>query len=124
MSTERVIVHESLASEFEQALKEAVEPIQDRRFDLIRPAAAEELKSVVAGAIDSVSPSLCPNGSDPVCRTCIDQITTCLTASQLHGDAWISSSVVFSGEAEGTGRSPHHLGTEHFRHDILTHHPC
>ena len=63
MSTERVIVHESLASEFEQALKEAVGSIQDRRFDLIRPAAADELKSVVEGAISSVSPSLCSNGS-------------------------------------------------------------
>ena len=63
MSTERVIVHESLASEFEEALKEAVETIKDRRFDLIRPAAAEELKSVVEEAIQSVSPSQYPNGS-------------------------------------------------------------
>jgi acyl-CoA reductase-like NAD-dependent aldehyde dehydrogenase len=36
MSTERVIVHESLATEFEAALKEAVQTIKEKKFDLIR----------------------------------------------------------------------------------------
>jgi acyl-CoA reductase-like NAD-dependent aldehyde dehydrogenase len=60
MSTERVIVHESLATEFEEALKEAVQTIKDRKFDLIRPSAVDELKSVVDEAVQSVSsfPSL------------------------------------------------------------------
>jgi len=55
MSTERVIVHESLATEFEGALKEAVQTIKDRKFDLIRPSAVDELKSVVDEAVQSVS---------------------------------------------------------------------
>ena len=54
MSTERVIVHESLATEFEGALKEAIQTIQDRKFDLIRPSAVDELKSVVDEAVQSV----------------------------------------------------------------------
>ena len=54
MSTERVIVHESLATEFEGALKEAVQTIKDREFDLIRPSAVDELKSVVEEAVHSV----------------------------------------------------------------------
>jgi acyl-CoA reductase-like NAD-dependent aldehyde dehydrogenase len=57
MSTERVIVHESLATEFEGALKEAVQTIQDRKFDLIRPSAVDELKSVVDEAVQSVNSS-------------------------------------------------------------------
>jgi acyl-CoA reductase-like NAD-dependent aldehyde dehydrogenase len=57
MSTERVIVHESLATEFEEALKEAVQTIKDRKFDLIRPSAVDELKSVVDEAVQSVSSS-------------------------------------------------------------------
>lgn len=57
MSTERVIVHKSLASELEVALKEAVQTVKDRKFDLIRPSAVDELKSVVGEAIQSVSPS-------------------------------------------------------------------
>jgi len=58
MSTERVIVHESLATELEAALKEAVQTVKDREFDLIRPSAVDELKAVVDEAIQSVSPSL------------------------------------------------------------------
>jgi len=58
MSTERVIVHESLATELEAALKEAVQTLKDRKFDLIRPSAVDELRSVVDEAIRSVSPSL------------------------------------------------------------------
>jgi acyl-CoA reductase-like NAD-dependent aldehyde dehydrogenase len=54
MSTERVIVHESLAAELEEALREAVQTIKDRKFDLIRPSAVEELKSVVEEAVESV----------------------------------------------------------------------
>ena len=57
MSTERVIVHESLATEFEAALKEAVRTIKDRKFDLIRPSAVDELKSVVDEAVQSVNSS-------------------------------------------------------------------
>ena len=56
MSTERVIVHESLATELEAALKEAVQTVKDRKFDLIRPSAVDELRSVVDEAIQSVSP--------------------------------------------------------------------
>jgi acyl-CoA reductase-like NAD-dependent aldehyde dehydrogenase len=55
MSTERVIVHESLATEFEAALKEAVQTIKEKKFDLIRPSAVDELKSVVDEAVQSVS---------------------------------------------------------------------
>jgi hypothetical protein len=54
MSTERVIVHESLAAEFEVALKEGIEAIKDRQFDLIRPTAVKELRATVEGAIQSV----------------------------------------------------------------------
>lgn len=54
MSTERIIVHESIAAEFEVALKEAVESIKDRKFDLIRPTAVKELRWVVDEAIQSV----------------------------------------------------------------------
>jgi acyl-CoA reductase-like NAD-dependent aldehyde dehydrogenase len=56
MSTERVIVHESLAAEFEVELREAVKGIGDRKFDLIRPSAGIELKAVVDGAIEAVGP--------------------------------------------------------------------
>lgn len=58
MSTERVIVHESLAEDFEVALQEAVQGIKNRKFDLIRPSAADELKVVVDEAISSVRPIL------------------------------------------------------------------
>ena len=57
MSTERVIVHESLAGELEAALKEAVQTVKDREFDLIRPSAVDELRSVVDEAIQSASAS-------------------------------------------------------------------
>jgi len=57
MSTERVIVHESLATEFEAAMKDAVQTIHDRKFDLIRPSAVDELKSVVDEAVQSVCSS-------------------------------------------------------------------
>jgi len=57
MSTERVIVHESLATELEAALKEAVQTVKDREFDLIRPSAVDELRSVVDEAIQSASAS-------------------------------------------------------------------
>jgi hypothetical protein len=61
MSTERVIVHASLAEEFEVALKEAMKSIQDRQFDLIRPGAVTELRGLLDGATSqvSLSPS-CP----------------------------------------------------------------
>ena len=55
MSTERVIVHESLVEEFETELIEAVKGIKDRKFDLIRPSAGKELKQVIDGAIEAVS---------------------------------------------------------------------
>jgi hypothetical protein len=55
MSTERVIVHESLAEGLEVELKQAVQTIKDRKFDLIRPSAVDELKTVVDEAVRSVS---------------------------------------------------------------------
>lgn len=55
MSTERVIVDQSIANEFEVELREAALSIQDKRFDLVRPGAVNDLKSMVEDAVQGVS---------------------------------------------------------------------
>lgn len=55
MSTERVIVDQSIASEFEAALQDAMKGLQDKQFELIRPGQTEELKQLVDEALAAVS---------------------------------------------------------------------
>lgn len=55
MSTERVIVDQSISKEFEAALREAAGSISSKRFDLMRKGAVEDLKATVDDAIKSVS---------------------------------------------------------------------
>ena len=58
MSTERVIVDRSIASDFESVLREAAKDLQGKRFDLVRKNGVDELKTLVDDAIQAVRPPL------------------------------------------------------------------
>jgi hypothetical protein len=80
MSTERIIVHQSIAAEFESALREAISTIQDRQFDLIRPSAVNELKALVDDATTGVSPPKPPH----LTSRALDSLLADLSLRKLH----------------------------------------
>lgn len=71
MSNERVIVHESIADEFESVLRNTARVLLDRGvFELGRPGAAEDTRARVDEALSqaSTSGSALKSGSDQTSR--------------------------------------------------------
>jgi hypothetical protein len=55
MSTERVLVHESLMNGIQKELKRQWSQVKDKEFDLVRPGSVDDVKGMISDAEDKVS---------------------------------------------------------------------
>jgi acyl-CoA reductase-like NAD-dependent aldehyde dehydrogenase len=60
MSTERVLVHDSIAKEFERVLRDTASALDKREgFELCRPGAVDNVRALVKDATDQVRRDTC-----------------------------------------------------------------